>query len=109
MNTSFMKKTAVNAELLHLLVSIYNQSIQTYFYFPEVIICGHQRLEREAFEQLLSNKFLQVYKADSFGRYYRLSKDGEAFLFQSSFRRRQKVYSSALLAGQSRLPFRDVC
>lgn len=109
LNTSFVKKTTFNAGLLQLLVSVYNQSIQTYFYFPDVIICGPQRLDRDAFEQLLANNYLQAYKADSFGRYYRLSKHGEAFLFESSFRRRQKVFNSTLPAGQSRLPFRDVC
>lgn len=99
-----MKKSAVNQELLHLLVSIYNQSIQTYHYFPDVILCGRQRLEREAFSYLRTNDFLTVTASDSFGQYFRLSKKGEAYLFQSSFRRRYK-FPSPVPPTQSVLPF----
>ena len=84
-----MKNAGVNREFLHLLVSIYNQSIQNYFYFPEVILCGRIRMERESFEQLLTAGFVAVYKADSFGQYYRLSQKGEAYLLQASFRLKQ--------------------
>jgi hypothetical protein len=104
-----MKKTAVDPALLQLLVSIYNQSIQTYFYFPEVIICGRQRLEREDVERLLALHFLQPYKTDSFGRWYRLSKRGEAFLLQSLFRRRQKTAVSDFPVVQHKLPFFESC
>jgi hypothetical protein len=102
-----MKKNTVNSRLLQLLVSTYNQSIQTYFYFPEVIVCGQVRWDREDFDELLANDFLEPYKADSFGRWYRLSKTGEAFLFQASFRRRPKMPQAYVLPLQSRLPFRD--
>jgi hypothetical protein len=57
-----MKKNAGHPVLLQLLVSVYNQSIQTYFYFPEVIICGRQRLERDDFDQLLAEEMVQPYK-----------------------------------------------
>jgi hypothetical protein len=102
-----MKKPAVDPRLLHLLVSIYNQSIQTYYHFPEVILCGRQRLEPEDFAELLAQDFITVSSFDSFGKNYRLSKKGESFLFEASFRRRQKllhVFSSS----QSRLPFFEV-
>lgn len=104
-----MKKTAVDPALLHLLVSIYNQSIQTYFYFPEVILCGRQRLERQDFALLLELQFVQAYKADSFGRWYRLSRSGEEFLIQSLFRRRQRSAIRVVPAEQNRLPFYENC
>lgn len=98
-----MKKAAVSQPILQLLVSIYNKSIQTYYHFPEVILCGRQRIEPEDFAQLLLHDFLTVYSADSFGKNYCLSKKGEAFLFESSFRRRHKMMY--LPATQGRLPF----
>jgi hypothetical protein len=104
-----MKKNAGHPVLLQLLVSVYNQSIQTYFYFPEVIICGRQRLEREDFDRLLAEDMVQPYKADSFGRWYRLSKKGEDLLLQSFSRRRQRQIVATAFAEQPRLPFFDVC
>lgn len=102
-----MKKSVIDQDLLALMVSLYNETIQTYFYFPDVIICGRQRLERQSFDQLVVEEFVAAYKADSFGRYYRLSKKGEDFLFTYSFRRRQK-HSIALLAVQQQpLPFAE--
>jgi len=87
-----MKKTPINRQLLQLLVSVYNKSIQTYFYFPDVILCGHQRLDVEEFSHLLSEGFISPYKADSFGRFYRLTRKGEDFLFQESFRRKTRPH-----------------
>jgi cyclopropane fatty-acyl-phospholipid synthase-like methyltransferase len=104
-----MKKNAVDPVLLQLLVSVYNQSIQTYFYFPDVIICGYQRLEREAFDQLLANEMVQPFKADSFGRWYRLSKKGEEVLLQSFSRRRHRQTAPPVGYIQHCLPFFDVC
>jgi len=99
-----MKKTAVDPHLLHLLVSVYNQSIQTYYHFPEVILCGRQRLETEDLTLLLSNEFVFVASFDSFGRNYRLSKKGETYLFQSLIRRRPRMLH-VLPAAQYRFPF----
>jgi len=104
-----MKKPGVNQELLHVLVSLYNQSIQTYYYFPEVILCGRQRIDRECFEALLAADFITAYKADSFGKYYRLSKKGEQFLLTFSFRRRQKQSTALLTTGQKTFPFSEAC
>ena len=89
-----MKKPAVDPHLLHLLVSVYNQSIQTYYHFPEVILCGRQRLDPEDLALLLSNEFILAFSADSFGRNYKLSKKGEEFLLHSHFRRRHRLLHS---------------
>lgn len=104
-----MKKTGVNQELLHVLVSLYNQSIQTYYYFPEVILCGRQRIDRECFDALVAADFITVYKADSFGQYYRLNKKGEQFLLRFSFRRRHRQTDTILAAGQRTFPFNEAC
>jgi hypothetical protein len=99
-----MKKTVINRPLLQLLVSVYNKSIQTYFYFPDVILCGHQRLDADEFAHLLSEGLIGPYKADSFGRFYRLTKKGEDYLFQESFRRRTRPHQ-LLPDVQGQFPF----
>jgi hypothetical protein len=100
-----MNKTASNRSLLHLLVKVYNQTIQSYYYFPEVIFCGHHRLEKEEFEILLREELLEAYYADSFGRLYHLSKKAHEILSQSLCKRRPKPLNVTPLPGQVRLPF----
>jgi len=102
-----MKKPAVDRDLLHLLVSVYNQSIQTYHHFPEVIICGHQRLEPAELAWLVNEGFITVSRFDSFGKDYSLTRKGESFLFDSIFRRRHRHMQLPLI--QSRLPFAEFC
>ncbi len=104
-----MKRNAVDLVLLQLLVSVYNQSIQTYFYFPEVILCGRRRLDREEFDRLLTEELVMPFNADSFGQYYRLSKKGEAMLLQAFLRRRHhKPVEMPGIRVQPRLPFFEV-
>lgn len=103
-----MKRSGINQELLHVLVSLYNQSIQTYSYFPEVILCGRQRIEQECFQTLLHAELIEVYKGDSFGKYYRLSKKGEQFLLTFSFRRRHKQVAVMMPTIQPAFPFHEV-
>lgn len=90
-----MKKDAVSKELLHLLVRVYNRSIQYYYYFPDVIICGHHRLERSEFESLLTQELITSYHADSFGRMYRLTQKAERML-QLQLRRRHRSYATSV-------------
>jgi hypothetical protein len=71
-----------NKHLLSLLVKAYNQTITDYYYFPEVIYAGAQKIERSDFDLLLSEGLIRVFKYDSFGRCYRLSKKGEQQLQQ---------------------------
>lgn len=104
-----MKRTAVNRQFLRLLVSAYNRSIQTYHHFPEVILCGGQRLEQEDLQALLAAGYLVKDSTDSFGTFYRLSASGEAYLFAAIFRRRSKP-PLAVSALQARLSFTgEVC
>lgn len=86
-----MKKPAVDSHLLQLLVSIYNESIQTYYHFPEVILCGRHHLEADDLALLLAQGFVVLSGYDSFGKNYRLSDKGEAFLFHALFPRRAKA------------------
>ena len=89
-----MSKTAVNQALLQLLVRVYNQSIQSYYFFPDVIICGNQRLEREEFDLLLQESFLTAYHTDSFGKIYRLSRKAEELLYHERNVKKRKAVSS---------------
>lgn len=71
-----------NKYLLCLLVKTYNRAITDYYYFPEIIYAGAQKIERADFELLLSEGLISLSKFDSFGRYYRLSKKGDQLLQQ---------------------------
>lgn len=102
-----MKKPAVKRELLHLLVSVYNKSIQTYYHFPEVILCDRQRLEPADFAQLVEEGFIGAYSFDSFGKNYCLTRKGESYLFDAIARRRHRhLHEGAMV--QSRLPFTEM-
>ena len=83
-------KNKADKELIALLVRVYNHSIQSYYYFPDVIIYGNHRLEREEFESLLHQEFIIAYYTDSFGKLYRLSKGAEEFLYASTGMRKRK-------------------
>ena len=63
--------------VLALLVKVYNQSITDYFYFPDIIYAGNQKMERGDFDYLLAEGFIALSKFDSFGCYYALSKKGD--------------------------------
>ncbi|WP_121354250.1 hypothetical protein [Flavisolibacter nicotianae] len=99
-----MKKPAVDPHLLQLLVSIYNESIQTFYHFPEVILCGSHHLEAADLALLLAQGFVVSSGYDSFGKNYRLSRKGEAFLFHALFPRRAKPVRHHP-ASQYRFPF----
>jgi len=71
-----------NRYVLNLLVKVYNCAITDYFYFPDVIYAGNQKIERADFELLVSEKLIALSKFDSFGRYYTLSKKGDHLLHQ---------------------------
>lgn len=71
-----------NRDLLRLLVKVYNDTITDYYYFPEVIYAGAQKLERAEFEYLFSEGLISLFKFDSFGRYYTLSLKGDRLLRQ---------------------------
>ena len=71
-----------NRYVLSLLVKVYNSTITDYFYFPEVIFAGNQKIERADFEMLIAEELIVLSKFDSFGRYYTLSKKGDHLLHQ---------------------------
>lgn len=87
----FMNKASIDQSLLRLLVRVYNQSIQFYYYFPDVIICGQQRLEREEFEYLLAGGYLTAYHTDSFGKLYHLSGKADRYLHENLHKRRHRA------------------
>lgn len=76
-------------ELLSLLVHAYNNSIKDFYYFPEVVYIGEQRVSKQEFDLLLAGGFLEEYSHDSFGRFYRLSKKGEECIYETIAARKQ--------------------
>jgi hypothetical protein len=105
LRNTFMNKTASNRSLLQLLVKLYNQTIQSYYHFPEVILCGRHRLEPEEFECLVREGLLEAFYADSFGRLYHLSKTAHEILAHNISRRRSKPLQMTSAPRQVKLPF----
>ena len=101
----FMSKTAASQPLLQLLVRVYNQSIQTYFHFPDVILCGNHRLEETDFQLLLSEGHIEVYYMDTFGKLYRLSKKAHNVLQDGLYKRKAKHVQSTHQGLQVAIPF----
>ena len=100
-----MSKPAASQPLLQLLVRVYNQSIQSYFHFPDVVICGQHRLEETEFQLLLSEGYIEAYYTDSFGKLFRLSKKALALLQQGLHKRKSRHASIIHDAIQSAIPF----
>lgn len=100
-----MNKAATDPSLLRLLVRVYNQTIQCYYYFPDVIICGDHRLEREEFELLLTRGCVEPFFSDSFGKLYHTTKKAEQILLASLGKRRQKSAPPEQRILQTALPF----
>jgi hypothetical protein len=100
-----MSKTATSQRLLQLLVRVINQSIQSYYYFPEVIICGNHRLEKDEFEFLLSEGYIESYYSDSFGKLYRTSAKAERTLLHNLCKRRHRLVPQNNRVIQASLPF----
>lgn len=87
-----MSKTAVSQSVLQLLVRVYNQSIQSYYFFPDVILCGRHRLERDEFTLLLQEAFIEPYHTDSFGKLFQLSRKAEDLLRENIHRKKQRSH-----------------
>ncbi|HEX8316193.1 MAG TPA: hypothetical protein VF609_14425 [Flavisolibacter sp.] len=100
-----MTRAAADQSLLQLLVRVFNQTIQYYYHFPDVIICGHQRLEKEEFDHLLSAGFITPYHTDSFGKLYHLSKKAEAFLQENLHKRKHRTHHLRIHSNQAIFPF----
>ncbi len=71
-------------QLLSLLVHAYNNCIKDYYYFPDVIFIGEQRVSKEEFDILLLEGYIEEVQHDSFGRFYRLSKTAEERIHELS-------------------------
>jgi hypothetical protein len=59
--------------LLRLLITIHNRTIRDYFYFPDVVLADHQRIDKDDFFYLKQEGYIEEYSHDSFGRFYRAS------------------------------------
>lgn len=69
-------------ELLPVLVKALHTTVTDYYYFPEVIFAGSQRIEREAFDAMLAEGFLQQIRKDAFGRFYALTPKAQSLIYE---------------------------
>lgn len=72
-----------NTAILALLLKAYNRPVKDFYYFPEVIMVGRQRIEPEEFAQLIAGGYLQQTHRDSFGRFYCLTEKAKQLLHES--------------------------
>lgn len=69
--------------LLALLLKAYNRPVMDYHYFPDIVLIGKTRIEREELQMLLSEGYLQQTHRDNFGRFYALTEKAKLLLHQS--------------------------
>ena len=69
-------------ELLPVLVKALHTTVTDYYYFPEVVFAGRQRIDREAFDAMLAAGFLHQTKRDTFGRFYTLTPKAEQIIYE---------------------------
>lgn len=72
----------VNTSLLALLLKAYNKEVKDFFYFPDFVMVGRQRIEPQELQLLKNGGYLQQTGSDSFGRIYKLSVKAENELFR---------------------------
>lgn len=85
-------------QTIALLVRVYNYSIQVFYFFPDVIIVGSQKMDRADFNFLCSQEYIAEVKADSFGKYYKLSSKAEDYIYQTvskHFANKRRVKAAA--------------
>ena len=75
-----MVRRVEHKELLQLLVKVVNRPVTDYYYFPEIVYAGRQKIERSELDFLLAEALVILKHFDSFGRYYQLSQKGESLL-----------------------------
>lgn len=68
-------------ELLPVLVKALHTTVTDYYYFPEVVFAGRQRIDREAFDLMLAGGFLYETKRDAFGRFYTLTTKAQQLIY----------------------------
>lgn len=57
-----------------------NKYVETYRYFPDVVLCGKQFLNKEEINALVEEGLLKTVKQDSFGEFLQLSEKGKELL-----------------------------
>jgi hypothetical protein len=65
-----------NEYLCSVLQKINGKPIETFKNFPEIIRAGELQLNRDDFDYLLAEGYLEVKKTDSFGKLLQLSERG---------------------------------
>lgn len=93
-----MQRSA-NSYLLQVLVKVYNCVVTDFYYFPDVVYAGTQKLARNEFELLQQQQLLDCVRYDSFGRYFTLSKKALQFVQQYFDKRSHKKMVVPLTQG----------
>jgi hypothetical protein len=60
-------------------------SLETYFFFPELILAGTTRIERTDFDYLVSEAYVKETGSDNFGKQYALTLKSELILSDSFY------------------------
>jgi hypothetical protein len=92
--------------LLALLLKAYNRPVMDFHYFPDVVLIGKTRIEREELLLLLSEGYLQQTHRDNFGRFFTLTEKAKMLLHQSLKGGRKSRKKEGLPAGQGSFLFR---
>lgn len=71
-----------HCELLPVLVKALHTSVTDYYYFPEVVLAGNHRIDREVFDAMLKAGFLQQTRKDAFGRFYALTPRAQQVIYE---------------------------
>lgn len=59
--------------------------LETYYFFPQLILAGNTQLERTDFEYLVSQAYLIETNSDNFGKQYSLTLKAEQILSDSIY------------------------
>ena len=57
--------------------------LETYFYFPGIIVAGEKNIERSDFDYLLGQHYIKEVNVDSSTKYYALTSKAELILSDS--------------------------
>lgn len=58
-------------------------SVETYFYFPHLIVAGSSRIERTDFEYLMDQAYVKELGSETYGKQYGLTLKAEQILSDS--------------------------
>jgi hypothetical protein len=67
-------------QVLELLQTINYSGLETFKNFPDVVMAGKQRVNKEDVDYLFNQGYLEEQKTDSFGKYLKLTEIARQFI-----------------------------